>query len=332
MKNHYKFLLALLGAATLISCSSNEVSEQRPDTPEVESRAEHSESQPLPNEADQPRQGSDEYAVGSRLENPRTPTLEYDALIDANAGTVSIAKYKKYENSFDDYLKVRVNGTRGKVFEAAVAYQANQHLKSAGRPERVLTTAVEGDPGHAADNLLWSDNQIIKSYQLKSTKNRKQIASFLSDKKYTDKYDDEIIIVHPETLADIKQVLQRRKLSGKPPSGDLTVFEIALNNGRLSDEVIPGLKVPSYTKMHAEADRAIRRQFAYARSRFGAAAKTTLLENSQRGNASDIVYVTTSGKKYHREDCRHLRKSKHPLSLKDARETHGPCKSCKPPN
>jgi|GEM_PF-2270776 len=60
MKNHYKFLLALLGAATLISCSS-EVSEQRPDTSEVEEHAEHPE--PLLTEPMQEAQVTDAFAL-----------------------------------------------------------------------------------------------------------------------------------------------------------------------------------------------------------------------------------------------------------------------------
>lgn len=45
-----------------------------------------------------------------------------------------------------------------------------------------------------------------------------------------------------------------------------------------------------------------------------------------------IVYVTKSGKKYHRQDCYHLRKSSIPLSLKEAvRRGYEPCSHCKPP-
>ena len=45
-----------------------------------------------------------------------------------------------------------------------------------------------------------------------------------------------------------------------------------------------------------------------------------------------IVYVTKSGKKYHREGCQHLRKSSRPISLKEALEKgYEPCSRCKPP-
>ncbi len=45
-----------------------------------------------------------------------------------------------------------------------------------------------------------------------------------------------------------------------------------------------------------------------------------------------IVYVTKSGKKYHREGCQHLRKSSRAISLKEALEKgYEPCTRCKPP-
>jgi len=44
------------------------------------------------------------------------------------------------------------------------------------------------------------------------------------------------------------------------------------------------------------------------------------------------VYVTRTGKKYHREGCRYLRKSKIPISLKDAiKRGYTPCSVCNPP-
>ena len=44
------------------------------------------------------------------------------------------------------------------------------------------------------------------------------------------------------------------------------------------------------------------------------------------------VYITNTGKKYHRAGCRYLAHSKHKVRLKWAK-SHGykPCKVCKPP-
>ena len=43
------------------------------------------------------------------------------------------------------------------------------------------------------------------------------------------------------------------------------------------------------------------------------------------------VYVTRTGKKYHREGCISLRRSKIPISLSEAKERYGPCGRCNPP-
>lgn len=49
-------------------------------------------------------------------------------------------------------------------------------------------------------------------------------------------------------------------------------------------------------------------------------------------NGDITVYVTKSGKKYHRAECRHLAKSSRALTLKEALEKgYEPCKVCKPP-
>lgn len=54
---------------------------------------------------------------------------------------------------------------------------------------------------------------------------------------------------------------------------------------------------------------------------------TTMASSS----SSDItVYVTSSGSKYHRDGCRHL-KSKIPMSLDKAKASYEPCKVCNPP-
>ena len=42
------------------------------------------------------------------------------------------------------------------------------------------------------------------------------------------------------------------------------------------------------------------------------------------------VYITNTGKKYHREDCRFLEYSKKSIPLAEAREKYDPCKVCKP--
>ena len=278
---------------------------------------------------------TDRFAVGQILPQPVTTTLNYETLVDKTAGKVSGKAYRKYQDRFEDYLQARRTGLRGKLFEAAVAYQANQYLEQAGKPERVLTTAAEGDPAHPADNLLWNNGKITKSFQLKSTRNRKSITQFLTEKEYTTKYDDEIIVVHPETLQDIQETLRRVTLRGKSLSADQQIVEMALKQGRLTDELIPGLKVPTLEEVQREADEVIARQFAQAKQRFGTSTITPRVAyaattGTASGSDDQTVYITNSGKKYHRDGCQYLRKSKHAISLSEARKTHSPCKRCKP--
>jgi hypothetical protein len=42
------------------------------------------------------------------------------------------------------------------------------------------------------------------------------------------------------------------------------------------------------------------------------------------------VYITNSGKKYHRAGCIYLSKSAIPIKLSDAKKYYQPCKRCKP--
>jgi micrococcal nuclease len=51
--------------------------------------------------------------------------------------------------------------------------------------------------------------------------------------------------------------------------------------------------------------------------------------NAER--AESTVYVTKTGKKYHRAGCRHLARSQIPMTLADAAAAYGPCSVCKPP-
>jgi len=54
----------------------------------------------------------------------------------------------------------------------------------------------------------------------------------------------------------------------------------------------------------------------------------------QRESGTDTitVFVTKTGKKYHRKDCRYLRYSRIPISLREAvSEGYEPCKACGPP-
>jgi competence protein ComEC len=53
---------------------------------------------------------------------------------------------------------------------------------------------------------------------------------------------------------------------------------------------------------------------------------------SQQDPKTLTVYITRTGKKYHRDGCRYLGASKIPISLKDAKaKGFTACKVCRPP-
>jgi hypothetical protein len=58
------------------------------------------------------------------------------------------------------------------------------------------------------------------------------------------------------------------------------------------------------------------------------AAKSASSESNEP--QGQMVYVTRTGKKYHRDGCTHL-KSRIPISLKEAKHRYAPCKVCMPP-
>ena len=52
--------------------------------------------------------------------------------------------------------------------------------------------------------------------------------------------------------------------------------------------------------------------------------------NEDSANPEQLVYLTRTGTKYHRDGCRFLARSRIPTHLKDV-GSHGPCSVCKPP-
>ena len=53
--------------------------------------------------------------------------------------------------------------------------------------------------------------------------------------------------------------------------------------------------------------------------------------NADADKQEALVYVTRTGKKYHRDGCRYLSKNKTSISLEAVTDTYGPCSVCRPP-
>jgi hypothetical protein len=52
---------------------------------------------------------------------------------------------------------------------------------------------------------------------------------------------------------------------------------------------------------------------------------------SEPRQRQEIVYVTKTGTKYHRDGCQYLRQSKIPMALSEAVRWYAPCSRCRPP-
>jgi hypothetical protein len=59
--------------------------------------------------------------------------------------------------------------------------------------------------------------------------------------------------------------------------------------------------------------------------------RVPMIEVSRVIPVDSFVYITREGKKYHREDCSYLKKSKLKVSMREAIENrYEPCKRCYP--
>jgi len=79
-----------------------------------------------------------------------------------------------------------------------------------------------------------------------------------------------------------------------------------------------------FTKLQKEARENNRGLWAPEKERITTPQKSTL-------TGEETVYVTKTGKKYHRAGCRYLSRSMIPISLKEAVYSYGPCSVCNPP-
>ena len=71
--------------------------------------------------------------------------------------------------------------------------------------------------------------------------------------------------------------------------------------------------------------------FGFGMFWLGANYRTNEITQKDESTVTETVYITKTGSKYHREGCRHLSKSKIPISLKKAEHFYRPCKVCRPP-
>ena len=61
-----------------------------------------------------------------------------------------------------------------------------------------------------------------------------------------------------------------------------------------------------------------------------ASVQTLITRMGTSPDTASTVYITRTGKKYHRDGCSYLRSSKIPISLTDAKRGYSPCSVCNP--
>jgi hypothetical protein len=70
----------------------------------------------------------------------------------------------------------------------------------------------------------------------------------------------------------------------------------------------------------------------YAQESTDTLAKRLQLDTTHTKTHSDTVYVTKTGRKYHRDGCRSLRSSSIAILLEEAKKSYEPCTVCSPPD
>jgi hypothetical protein len=191
------------------------------------------------------------FEIGSLVRSPRTLKIDdLGTLFRETTGGVSERAILTYKGYFDEYWKASYSGRSGKAFEAFEVYRANRRLLRSGKSERLLITAMEGAPHHAADIVLIDEaGRVTKQFQLKAG------ATAAMEAIDYPKYTRMTIVTHRDSLERIRGDLRKAKLKaasrGKALSPKWRKIEDALSNGRLTDELISGLK----TRTRAQIER-----------------------------------------------------------------------------
>ena len=112
---------------------------------------------------------------------------------------------------------------------------------------------------------------------------------------------------------------------------DSTVALDVAEDTAATEELARKAEEEAAAKAQAEAEAAAKAQAeAEAKAQTEAAARQKAEEEAAAAQRNEqTVYVTNSGKKYHREGCQYLKKSKIPISLSSAQsQGYAPCSKC----
>ena len=145
-------------------------------------------------------------------------------------------------------------------------------------------------------------------------------------------FDDDSILLECITIIAAEFPQGEDKFRIRKAAG---AFESYSENFSADDVFIAILYQPAWINWIPGADngivfKAVRRGWSEGRGAFYS------LEKHERSIFKEeietvYVYITRTGIRYHREDCRYLAKSKYQMSLTEASEKYTPCKVCVPP-
>ncbi|BDF57836.1 hypothetical protein CE91St36_06530 [Christensenellaceae bacterium] len=151
-------------------------------------------------------------------------------------------------------------------------------------------------------NRVLQENEELKNAQLTEASNMAEQLHALS--------------VELQELKD-----ENSRLSAELESANATIQELTAQNSDLSSQLT--LKESELADLSAQKTAS-------------SSEKEAVSENSSSasGQSNDTtVYITDTGAKYHRGSCSSLKKSKHAISLSEAKSSgYGACKKCNPPS
>lgn len=249
------------------------------------------------------------FQIGSFVRNPRTLEIrDLTTLFHKATGGVRQKSTLKHIGDFESYWKASFTGRSGKAFEAYEVYRANRKLARLGRSERFVITAVEGSPHHAADVVLIDGTgKITKQFQHKL--GVRAALNAIKDPKYAG-----MTIVTPRNSLsrirrDLKEAIRRAASSEKGLPPKWQHIQNALAEGRLTDEMLPGLQVwsrkqieriakcftkPMFTAVEKQMPRTSRLTMAVSRgiSRVGLRAGSATLKIAGKVmGPADLMFV-----------------------------------------
>ena len=168
------------------------------------------------------------------------------------------------------------NQRSGKTLEAVLASRANVHRGRLGLPDRMLVTAAEGFPAHAADLVdVAPDGIVLRKYQVKW--GWKSTVKALQDPKY----EGMRVLTTRESFTQIGRELQAAEATaarrGLPLRKEWQVVRDALDSGRLPGSW-SGKHLPSAASVERYSLSHVKKYFAAGANRIAPRAAPKIRE------------------------------------------------------